>query len=126
MDAQQIADEFIKQREQERGARKVLMALLSFGITEGQLARQLGFTTAMISQWKSGYRPINDDHLGELYELLREFIKAKPATIALLKRQRQWDVQTRKILNDRFKRAGQIYSQRPARFRHQEDDGAAA
>ena len=111
------AKTLIQQRTEDHGSCKVLMCLLSFGITESQLARQLGFSVSLITQWRQGLRPISEQRLGELYELLGEFISARAETIRLLKEQNAWDSEARRILRRNFNAAEKIYRQRPQQYR---------
>ena len=123
MNAERIAAQaLVRQRTQDQASLKVLMCLLSFGITESQLAQQLGIAVSMITQWKQGLRPISEQRLGELYELLGIFLDARTQTIRLLKEQNAWDSETRRILRRNFSAAQKIYDSRPQQY---QDDNAA-
>lgn len=124
MNAQQIiAAEMQRERKRTHQPNRVLLALLSFGIKESDLAQQLGCNVSMITVWKTGQRSVAEHWMPHLYDLLGTFIDSKPATIALLKQQGQWDSQLRKIVSDRFRRAQKVYDARPEQYR---TDGEAA
>ena len=100
---------------------KVLLALMSFGITETALGKQLGVSQQQVGYWLRGEQVVADRWMPELYALLGEFIDSKQATIDILKRQGKWDQQTRKILNSRFRKAEKIFNSRPAEYRTDQD-----
>ena len=111
MNASQITASTLARRRHQPNP--VVLALLSFGISEEQVGAQLGLSGVMVSGWKTGRYQVDEKWLPELYGLLREFLDAKQATISLLKKQGQWDRQMSRLLRDRFAEATKVYSNRP-------------
>ena len=112
-----IAEEMNKRRRRARPGGAVLMVLLGLGLSEVQLARQLGVHNSLISIWRRGKRPVAAHWQARLYELLAVCLDSKQATIGLLKRAGAWDQQMAVIVRQKFREAQQIYNKRPAEFR---------
>ena len=121
-----IMTEMIKRKRQERPGHAALMALLSFGLNETQLAAELSVDHSLVSSWRLGKRPIPVHRQRELYATLKIFLDAQEQTIKLLKEAKQWDKTMSKLVRQKFREAQRIYGARSAQFRDEATSGGEA